>query len=217
MSRALLDWAGKRFGRLLVVRRCEKGLRKRTAWWCRCSCGNPKEIIVFHFNLSRGSTRSCGCLQVERVRAANLIHGHAGRGQESRAFKAWKAMKARCLYKSGNRYHRYGGRGIRVCERWLVFENFLLDLGEPPPGHTLERIDNDGNYEPSNVKWATRKEQMANTSRTKLVVVNGEKMTAASAALSLGVRPGVLYSAVRRRRISHQQAYEYLASRYKGG
>ena len=91
-----------------------------------------------------------------------MRHGHTRNGKESSEYISWAHMKTRCQNPNNDRYHRYGGRGIKVCERWQSFENFLADMGVRPPGLTLERMDNDSNYEPGNCKWATQKEQANN-------------------------------------------------------
>ena len=108
-------------------------------------------------------------------------HGHSGHGKESqrsRTWKAWRSMRRRCYEKTRENYHRYGGRGIRVCKRWKdSFENFLADMGECPAGCTLDRFpDNDGNYEPGNCRWATGKEQSRNTARNLWLTYKGETL-----------------------------------------
>jgi hypothetical protein len=105
--------------------------------------------------------------------ATTLRHGHARRDKESRAYKAWMRMRRRCEAPYSSQYKWYGARGIKVCERWHVFENFLADMGEPKTGESLDRIDNNGHYEPSNCRWATHHEQMRNTRRCRLLTVNG--------------------------------------------
>lgn len=112
----------------------------------------------------RGESRSCGCLKDEILKTASRTHGHSS--PVSPEYRAWNNMRNRCSNPKVNHYQDYGGRGIRVCARWQIFENFLADMGRrPSPLYTLERMDNDGNYEPGNCKWATRYEQQHNKRR----------------------------------------------------
>jgi len=167
------DLIGKRFGRLFVdgFARVDKGGNRR--WRCICDCGNVLTVTSNH--LASGHTKSCGCFRVETTSkqgksrkgiSVNFVHGHSagcrGTSRGSRTYSAWKAMRERCLNPRSTRYVWYGARGITVCDRWSSFVNFLQDMGECPPGVTLERIDNDGNYEPGNCKWATMSEQRKN-------------------------------------------------------
>lgn len=104
-------------------------------------------------------------------------HGHAKKGATTRVYKIWDHMRQRCQNKSRNNYARYGGRGINVCDRWNKFDNFLADMGEPNAEQSIDRINNDGNYEPSNCRWATRIEQMRNTSTSLLITIGSETLT----------------------------------------
>jgi hypothetical protein len=107
-------------------------------------------------------------------------------------------MRRRCLKETHTDYARYGGRGIKVCDRWSKFENFLADMGEPPPGMTIERVNNDGNYEPANCKWATRAEQGANRSTVRRVVIDGIEMSLRAACGHLGLKPETIYMRLHR-------------------
>lgn len=150
---------GDIFSRLTVMRHLgkRKGLRY---WLCRCQCGNTTE--VWGTNLSRGLTRSCGCLRDE----IHTTHGHYKNRKPTREYVSWTAMLQRCFNPNANEFERYGGRGITVCERWKKsFVNFISDLGPRPPGHSLDRIDGRNGYFPGNCKWSTPKEQANNQVR----------------------------------------------------
>lgn len=179
----IVDCAGHRFGRLVVLKLVEVRPRVGTIWLCQCDCGN--QVPVPRKLFAHGKTKSCGCLLRDHGRSLpkrQPRHGHATKGQLTAEYAAWRAMRNRCGYPGDISYHRYGGRGIRVCERWNEFEAFLADIGKRPSrNHSLERKDNNGNYEPGNVRWATRKEQGRNTSVNRIVSIKGRDMTLAEA------------------------------------
>lgn len=162
-----LNLTGQRFERLVVIGgNGSKG--RKTLWSCRCDCG--REIIAATSNLRSGNTESCGCFHREKAaeRGRNSrTHGHWINGQASPTYRSWLAMHGRCKHPSTNGFEYYGGRGIKVCDRWTDFENFLADMGERPLEHSLDRIDSDGNYEPGNCRWATPIQQRHNRGDSK--------------------------------------------------
>lgn len=158
--------AGQVFGRLQVLTP-DAGRRKtKVLCECMCSCGNV--ALVESGNLVAANTRSCGCLSDENRRTCQLVHGHRRRSGWTSTYTIWRGMRQRCEPGNAARFPRYAGRGIAVCERWSKYENFLADMGLRTEGLTLERVNNDGNYEPGNCKWGTWCEQAHNTSKTKL-------------------------------------------------
>lgn len=163
---------GVRFSHLTALRTL--GQRKRKVYWlCSCDCGNEAEVESY--KLRSGHTRSCGCLVAETAGSLNLSHGDARVGAITPEFKAWQGMKERCLCETNHAYGDYGGRGIKVCDRWLNdFPQFLRDMGRrPSPDHSLDRRKVDGDYEPSNCRWATRLEQNCNRRNTPVFTVGG--------------------------------------------
>lgn len=179
MGTTLIDRSGQRFGRLTVIRRANKEGEGRPRWLCRCDCGS--NTVVESRDLRRYKIKSCGCYVRERIKEFNalsfprLSHGDTRNGRLSPEYHTWASMIKRCTNRNCWAWKNYGGRGITVCDRWRdSFENFLADMGRRPLGrngkrplYTLDRINNDGHYEPGNCRWATWKEQAQNTRKAK--------------------------------------------------
>lgn len=166
---SFIDLTGERFGRWTVIDRAGAEF----AWNCKCDCGTRKKVGAQ--SLRRGDSTSCGCFQREEFakKRYRLTHGAAGIDRAPE-YSVWSSMKDRCGNPKTKNFGDYGGRGIKVCERWLSFENFADDMGPRPEGHSIERRDNNGNYEPGNCFWATRLEQNRNTRRNRFLTHNDE-------------------------------------------
>ena len=161
------DLRGRVFARLTVTGRYYETDQKITyaRWKCRCLCGNT--TIAPTSALIHGERKSCGCLKRDYPPAKT--HGKYG----STAYRAWAGMKSRCTLSSQENYYLYGGRGIKACSRWQTFENFYADMGDPPQGMTLDRIDNDGDYSPENCRWADVVTQANNKRNTRRITFSG--------------------------------------------
>lgn len=189
-----LDLVGSRFGKLAVKERVRTEV-PQSFWRCECDCGQT--AIVRGTQLTKGKTHSCGCLRRDTMRElgkASRTHGHSTRGGGTPTLRSWRNMVKRCTDPTDKAWPRYGGRGIRVCERWVNgFENFLSDLGPCPSGLTIERRDNDKDYTPDNCFWASRRRQANNRSSNIRATINGETLTVAQWAARMQVRPGLVY------------------------
>lgn len=142
-------------------------------YWTLCDCGIKK--VQYYQNLKTGKTVSCGCYRSKITRERSSSHNKT----ETKAYKTWRSMKERCLLENNNSFYRYGERGIKICEEWeKSFDSFYMDMGDPPFGYTLDRIDNNLGYNKINCKWSTRKEQANNTSRNRNITFNDKTQSA---------------------------------------
>ncbi len=181
---------GNCYGRLVVLSRNGSDKHQKTRWLCKCDCG--KEITVTGVYLRKGDTRSCGCLKKDIATKRLTTHGKTNTPEHS----TWRDMRKRCRNKKSKSYKNYGGRGIYVCEKWNSFESFLEDMGrKPSPGHTIERVDNNGPYSPDNCRWADRKEQMNNVRYNHMLTLNGQTRT----MMEWSEITGINYSTLRNR------------------
>lgn len=184
----MADRAGMRYGKLVVIARACAG--KEPMWECLCDCG--KRTVTRGSSLTTGHTKSCGC-SINPM--AGRKHGFCSNGTASRIYRIWRSMRSRCTLPSYPSFNRYGGQGVTVCERWLnSFECFLADMGEPPSeDHSIDRFPNkEGNYEPGNCRWATRKEQNRNTRANVMLTYQGETLSMVEMAEKHGANYGRL-------------------------
>ena len=182
-----IDLTGKRFGKLTVFRMETPGDKRSHAKWAViCDCGNMTVVDGSH--LRRGNTVGCGCQR------GGIKH----RMYLTTEYSIWENMVSRCYNRSNDSFPRYGGRGIMVCNRWRDFRLFFKDMGaRPSMGHSMDRIDNDGNYEPGNCRWATRKEQARNTRRNKYIHFDGKLKTLAAWSEEYRISSSVVNSRLR--------------------
>lgn len=186
------DISDKQFTRLTVISYYgiqKKKNKSRAMWKCRCKCGN--EIIAESNSLTSGNTQSCGCLKLEKT----TTHGHAKNRKVSTTYSSWRNMIARCTQPSNPAHAYYKKRGITVCDRWKYFDSFLADMGKRPEGATLDRYpNNDGNYEPGNVRWSSKRDQANNRITNILFEWRGQKYTLADLARASGTSKETLRS-----------------------
>lgn len=162
-----IDLIGKRFGRLVVLSEAMGRQHNKICWECVCECGNTSTVLGE--SLRRGKTTSCGCFKIEN-QTTHGKHCHE-------LYLTWYGMIQRCDNDTHISYDNYGGRGVTVCERWYSFDNFISDMGERPMGFTLDRIDNDIGYSPSNCKWSNRIDQANNRRDNQIITYNGETLS----------------------------------------
>ena len=187
-----IDLVGREYGQLKVVAKSDRTDDGLTFpfWTCECKCGVTKDVD--RSALVGGLTKSCGCARAARFKTHGLFNAYR------REHAVYQAMIQRCRNPRSQKWESYGGRGIRVCRRWqMSFAAFMKDMGPRPSGrHSIERIDNDGPYTPTNCVWATRRQQMRNTRSSRIIAFAGKRMTLVQWAEASGVRPDTLWSRI---------------------
>jgi len=173
-----------KFNRWSLIERV--GKTRPTMWLCRCDCG--KERVVNKTNVTRGLSKSCGCLNIEKIVSRSMTHGHSRSGKITRTYKIWVGINVRCRNKNSIAYKWYGMNGIKICDRWRSYQNFLDDMGECPEGLEIDRINNNGNYEPGNCRWTDRITNANNVRTNRLVWWNGKRQTMAQWCRELHLR-----------------------------
>ena len=193
-----MDMNGQRYGMLTVIGHAPDGLksgRLKGRYRLRCDCGN--EVERFGVDVRNGHVKSCGCAKLAILRQSHVTHGASSMGERTLTYKTWTAMHARCRDKNHVGYAEYGGRGIRVCERWHGpdgYANFLADVGERPSvAHSIDRLNVGGDYEPGNVRWATVEEQAINKRTTRWIEACGQRLTLQQWADRIGISAGTLH------------------------
>lgn len=157
---------GLRFGRWVVIGYSDLRTKSQGLYWeCVCDCGTQRPVSSL--TLKNGTSKSCGCLKIEVAKRQFLKHGHENNRGKTRTYTSWDNMVQRCTNPNRPEYKHYGGRGITICQKWRTFENFYSDMGDRPNNRSLDRINNDGNYEPDNCRWATRSQQVSNRRKYK--------------------------------------------------
>lgn len=193
MAAATSITPGTRFDRWVVIGPAEKDNGGNRRVLCRCDCGTVRPVTGTR--LRSGGSRSCGCLRSDQL----TVHGEARRGEMTTEYRIWEKMKRRCEVSSDPAFRYYGGRGIRVCERWASFDAFLEDMGRRPSlKHSIDRIDNDGDYTPSNCRWATRRDQCRNQRSNVRVEYRGKSYVLSELVDLLGKDYMLVYLRIRR-------------------
>ena len=192
-----VDLTGQRFGRLVVLVQVPS-IDGKAVWSCQCDCGATHAVAGWL--LRNGTVKSCGCYRVDRGKehgaTLNLRHGEARNVATTTEYRIWATMLSRCRNPSHQLYRNYGGRGIVVCDRWLRFENFLVDMGRRPGKMSIDRINVNGNYEPGNCRWATAKQQARNQRGNRWVEVRGARKTLAEWLELTGTKRRTFYMRV---------------------
>ena len=201
---------GDKKGRLTLTEVAGQNKWRLTIWNAVCDCGKATTVTSAAFH--SGQKKSCGCFRVDKIRETKRTHGQS----RTADYGIWCDMISRCYLASNPSYSRYGGRGIGICERWREsFPAFLLDMGpRPTPDHSVERIDNNGWYEPINCVWATRIEQGRNKRNNVWVTLFGEKMIVAEAARRIGIVAGPVYGRARKLGVPIQESLDHFVKKH---
>lgn len=194
MPKAIEVHSGDRYGQLLILREGPRDLSRKRQFYCRCVCEG--EVLVRLCNLRSGNSTNCGCVRRSILVTRNWKHGGRGSGE----YRSWANMIQRCHNPKHPKFQLYGGRGVRVDQRWRdSFQVFLDHIGpRPGAGYSVDRKDNEGHYRPGNVRWATQREQMRNTRINVIITAQGETATVAEWAERTGINPTTLYARIRR-------------------
>lgn len=203
------DLSGQVFGRLTALTKHELNDKfNKVRWVCECECGST--LLVTSEKLRTGNTRSCGCLSIETSRAQGLKNRKHGM-TKSTEYKIWGGMKDRCYNPKHPAYENYGGRGIEVCNEWMIsFEAFFKELGPRPSlNHTLDRIDNSKGYQPGNCRWATGIEQANNKRNNDLHLFGGELLSLSRIAAMTGIPQPTLWSRLNRMKLTIDEAVKW--------
>lgn len=207
-NKKMIDLHGKVFFRWTVISYAGKKWNSTNIWKCKCVCGNIKDVASE--NLTSGKSTSCGCFKIEKTKISNKKHGATVNYHRPTEYNAWASMIGRCTNIKNKRFDYYGGRGIKICDRWLnSFENFLEDMGKKPtPKHSLDRYpNNNGNYEKSNCRWATHIEQCRNRRSNKWFEYDNKNMLLTDWAKHFNVNQNVLSVYIKKH--SFVEAYNY--------
>lgn len=195
-----LDLTGKKINRLKILQYAGLDSQKNTIWKCLCDCGTI--VTIRGSSIKRGTTKSCGCIQKEHAAKTshkNKTHGHSVNKKTSSIYNIWTNMKSRCTNQNNPSYHNYGGRGIKICNEWLKFENFFKDMGEPPTNkHQIDRINNDDNYYPENCQWTTSKCQNRNKRNNNLITFKGITQCITDWSKTIGINTSTIASRINR-------------------
>lgn len=191
---------GKQFNDLFVLEIYKIGIHTKA--YCICKCG--KTTLSFIGGVLSGHTRSCGCYRLTAskkrtgTKSAQYVHGHELDGKKSPTLSTYHSMLQRCKNPSSNSFKNYGAKGVTICDRWLDFNNFLVDMGERPKDTTIDRINNSKGYSPDNCRWATKKEQAINRKSTLLYTMQGETKCLKDWAREYGIRYLVVFKRIKR-------------------
>lgn len=207
-----INMSGLKYGSLTAVEEVGRNRRNQAMWLCICDCGNTPTVIGS--SLRHGNTKSCGCLRNRASAERRTTHGASKNGKEEGAYVVWKGMRQRCLNPKNPSWAHYGGRGVKICQRWLdSYAAFLEDMGERPDGLTIERKDTNGDYTPDNCVWATRQRQSRNTRQTLRIILCGQITPLVDACERFGLNHASVKVRMYREGQSATEAFYFLLDR----